>query len=244
MCSGYREHKRAMSLGSGLSEEDRDEMNAAFYGQLAKLVEARSKRDNMLVFDMPPANADESSETIGAEDSFSEEEDAGDEEGDEGGEEDEGDEGGEDDEGDEDDEDDTADDLDPDEGRVAQPGSSGERGSFVLKICKSKGPSEELTTPDFDGVKEVEAFVRERSICDNTIREDSVPASVSRGINDDSGDISDMDITDIPEGNGNLLSGEPGLEELLMKEGSGQQEMSVMDLMLPANKDPGPEGNR
>ena len=192
----------------------------------------------MLVFDMPPANADESSETIGAEDSFSEEED------DEGGEEDEGDEGGKDDEGDEDDEDDTADDLDPDEGRVAQPGSSGESGSFVLKICKSKGPSEELTTPDFDGVKEVEAFVKERSICNETIREDSVSASTSRGVIDDSGDVSDMDISDVPDGN--LLSGEPGLEELL-KESSGQQggqEMSVMDLlMLPANKDSGPEGN-
>ena len=44
MCSGYREHKRAMSLGSGLSEDERDEMNAAFYGQLAKLVEARTAR--------------------------------------------------------------------------------------------------------------------------------------------------------------------------------------------------------
>ena len=154
MCSGYREQKRAISLGFGLSEEDRDEMTAVFYGQLAKLVEAPCKRDNMLVFDMPPAIADVSSESLGAEDSFSEEED---EEGDEGGEEDEGDEGGGDD-GDEDDEDVPADDLDPDEGRVAQPGSSGE--SFVLKICKAKGPPEELTTPDFDGVKEVEAFVR------------------------------------------------------------------------------------
>ena len=53
-----------------------------------------------------------------------------------------------------------------------------------------------------------------------------------------------MDISDAPDGN--LLSGEPGLEELL-QESSGQlggQEMSVMDLlMLPANKDSGPEGN-
>ena len=94
-------------------------------------------------------------------------------------------------------------------------------------------------------MEEVEAFVKERSICDNTIREKSpASASTSRGVVDDPEDISDMDISDVPDGN--LLSGEPGLEELL-QESSGQQggqEMSVMDLlMLPANKDSGPEGN-
>ena len=94
------------------------------------------------MFNLQPVDADDSTETLGAEDSFSEEEDVGDEEGDE---DDEGDEGDVDEGGDEDLDD--MGDLDPDEGRVAQPGSSGERGSFVIKIRKSKDPPDELHTP-------------------------------------------------------------------------------------------------
>ena len=236
MCVAYREHQKAINSGNGLDEGDRDEMNEAFYEQLAELVEERSRRDNMIVCDLQPVDADDSSETLGAEDSFSEEEDVGDEEGDEG---DEGDvdEGG--------DDLDFAGDLDPDEGIVAQPGgASGERGRFVIKILKSRDSSDDLHTPDPDG-EEVEAFLWERSVCDNTIREKSPDSAAdSRGGADDPEDISDMDISDVPDGN--LLSGEPGLEELI-QESSGQQggqEMSLMDLlMLPANKDSRPEGN-
>ena len=124
---------------------------------------------------------------------------------------------------------------------------NGECGKFVIKIRKSKESSDDLHTPDPSG-EEVEAFVRERSVCDTTIREKSPDSGCSdadiRGDADEREDISDMDISDVQDGN--LLAGGTGLEELL-QESPGQKggkEMSVMDLlMLPANKDSGPEGN-
>ena len=87
------------------------------------------------------------------------------------------------------------------------------------------------------------AFTRDRAKCDNTIRDHAAPI-VCRGINDDSFGVSDMDISDIPEGSGNPFAAQPVLEELLMKEGSDQQEVSVVDMMLPVHKESAPEGNR
>ena len=96
-----------------LTEEDCDVLNAEFNVMLAKLVEARTKRDNMHMMNAP-SNPDVDTESLGMEDSFSEEDEGGEEE-------EEGDEGSGDD-GDEDDESDAGDDLDPDEGRSEQPG--------------------------------------------------------------------------------------------------------------------------
>ena len=207
-------------------------LNTEFNVKLAKLVEAKLKRDSMIVLDPPPVQ-DLSSESLGLEDSFSEEDAE-----DEGGEEEEDDEGSGGD-GDEDDESDAADDLDPDEGRSEQPGPSGR---FTVMVRKTKDPpktygtkdpSVELNTPDYGQDQEVVSYMRDRA-----------KSPIIRGINDESGGASDMDISDIPEDAGNPFTDQPVLEELLMKEGSDPQEVSVVDMMLPGNKESGPEGNR
>ena len=108
------------------------------------------------------------------------------------------------------------------------------------KVYKTKDSPLELDTQEYG---EVEAFARGRAKCDNTIRGDDAPI-VCRGINDDSGGVSDMDISEIPEDSGYPFAAQPVLEELLMKEGSDQQEVSMVDMMLPVHKESAPEGNR
>ena len=91
----------------------------------------------------------------------------------------------------------------------------------------------ELNTPDYGQDQEVVSFMRDRA-----------KSPIIRGINDESGGASDMDISDIPEDAGNPFTDQPVLKELLMKEGSDPQEVSVVGVMLPGNKESGPEGNR
>ena len=108
------------------------------------------------------------------------------------------------------------------------------------KVYKTKDSPLELDAQEYG---ENEAFARGRAKCDNTIRGDDAPM-VSRGINEDAGSVSDMDISEIPEDSGFPFAAQPVLEELLMKEGSDQQGVSMVDMMLPVHKESEPEGNR
>ena len=62
-----------------MTEEDRDAVNTRFNTKLAELVVARSKRDNNVDVKNAPANLDDS-ESLGGYDSFSAEDEGGEEE--------------------------------------------------------------------------------------------------------------------------------------------------------------------
>ena len=96
------------------------------------------------------------------------------------------------------------------------------------KVYKTKDSPLELDAQEF---REDQIFARGRSKCDNTIR-------------DDDGSGSDMDVSELSEGNGSLFAGQPVVDEMLMRERSDQQGMSMEDMMLPVHKGSEPEGNR
>ena len=53
-----------------------------------------------------------------------------------------------------------------------------------------------------------------------------------------------MDISDVPEDAGYPFADQPELSEMLLKEGSDPQGVPAVGMMLPSNKESGPEGNR
>ena len=119
-------------------------LNTRFNTKLAELVVARSKRDNNVDMKNAPANLNDS-ESLGMDDSFSAEDEGGEEEEDEEGSGEEGDEGsGED--GDEDGGSDAGGDVDPDGGESEQPGSSS--GRMTLFIRKTRDPPKVYKTKD------------------------------------------------------------------------------------------------
>ena len=207
-------------------------MDAGFRARVAELVVQRAKDDSNVGIKEAVADPD-GSESLGGDDSFSGDEEGGEEE-DEGGSDGGDEEGSGEDDDDEDGSDDDENDAAPDVGENELPSCSNSR--MILRIPKARTP------PVYKTPKQPLELENEESSDDQVSRRSRAKCNAT--IRDSDGSGSDMELGGSSEGNEALFAGPSAEEEMLMKEQSDQQVMAVDNMMLPAHVGSKPGGNR